>query len=84
MFKKQNKVTTNKNNQIGSLPQRVWDALFSSSWLKQEIKMEIKKYLETKWYENTIYWNLDNATKERLQRTFIAKKGMKEKERVEN
>lgn len=48
MLKKQNKVTTNKNNQIGSLPQRVWDALFSSSCIKQEIKMEIKKHLETK------------------------------------
>ena len=46
--------------------------LLNNEWIKQEIKEEIKKYMETNENENTTVQNLWDAAKEVPRRQFIA------------
>ena len=46
--------------------------LLKNQWVKEEIKEEIKKYLETNDNENTIIQNLWEAAKAVLRGKFIA------------
>ena len=46
--------------------------LLKNQWVNEEIKKEIKKFLETNDNENTTTQNLWDATKEVLEGKFIA------------
>ena len=46
--------------------------LINNQWVKEEIKREIQKYLETNENENMTYQNVWNAANAFLRETFIA------------
>jgi hypothetical protein len=45
--------------------------LLNDKWVVDEIKLEIKRFLEVNENENTPYWNLWDTAKEVLRRKFI-------------
>ena len=54
--------------------------LLKKQWVIKEVKMKIKKYLETNGNENTTIQNLWDATKAVLRRQFIAIQAFLKKE----
>jgi hypothetical protein len=47
-------------------------SLLNEQWIIEEIKQEIKKFLEVNEHENTTYWNLWDTAKAVLRGKFIA------------
>jgi len=59
---------------------RLNNMLLKNQWVNEEIKKEIKKYLETNDNEDTTTQNLWDATKAVLRGKFIAKQAFLKKE----
>ena len=62
----------NKKLQKNTNTWRLNNMLLNNQWITEEVKEEIKKYLETNENENTMIQNLWNTEKAVLKGTFIA------------
>ena len=77
------KLETNhgKSREKKPTPWRLNNMLLKNQWVNEEIKKEIKNYLETKDSEDTTSQNLWDAAKAVLRGKFIAITGLSQKRR---
>jgi hypothetical protein len=69
----------NKRNRKYSNTWRLNNTLLKNQWMTEEIREEIKKFLESNENENTTYQNLWDTAKAMLRETFITKSGYTKK-----